>query len=390
MAECHTSEITVVTRGNDLGSRQQFSRLETEAVDRSIGAVTIHRLGADSKAKTILQLLRREVQDCDIVYLNSLWSPLFTVVPLLFLLSRPRGRPAVLLAPRGELAAGALGIKSRKKRFALPVLRRISRSLDIVWHVSSQLEKRDVERFLARPARAIVRTNPAPPVISGTIELVNQRLTIAFIARMVPVKNFLLVVRALNALNLSIRVIVAGAIEDEGYWVTCTEAMADAHQDISYEVRGHVNDTEVSKILDQSDAMVLPTLSENFGRSIAESLAAGCPVLIPDTTLWTDVVRAGAGWIIATDDPEPLTSALAQLAQETHAERLARRQRTQQLYSQWWDGTQANKTPLFLSREVLAAGCIAADPLPPIQRRAREANVHPSTHVDRKRPTNRR
>jgi glycosyltransferase involved in cell wall biosynthesis len=43
---------------------------------------------------------------------------------------------------------------------------------------------------------------------------------------------------------------------------------------------------------------VLPSHSENFGLSIAESLAHGVPALVTDTTPWAPLNRNGAGWCV--------------------------------------------------------------------------------------------
>ena len=61
---------------------------------------------------------------------------------------------------------------------------------------------------------------------------------------------------------------------------------------------GPVSRTCVENLLWASDLMVLLTAGENFGHVVAESLQAGCPVLITDETPWTEFIRAGAGEIV--------------------------------------------------------------------------------------------
>jgi glycosyltransferase involved in cell wall biosynthesis len=57
---------------------------------------------------------------------------------------------------------------------------------------------------------------------------------------------------------------------------------------------------------------VLPSHSENFGLVIAEALAAGVPALVTDTTPWTGLAQAQAGWCVAWDAyPAALAGALA-------------------------------------------------------------------------------
>ena len=50
-----------------------------------------------------------------------------------------------------------------------------------------------------------------------------------------------------------------------------------------------------------SDLYVLPSPSENFGMTIAESLASGTPVIATKGAPWADLERFKAGWWIDID-----------------------------------------------------------------------------------------
>jgi glycosyltransferase involved in cell wall biosynthesis len=52
----------------------------------------------------------------------------------------------------------------------------------------------------------------------------------------------------------------------------------------------------VQQKFSQYHFFLFPTLSENFGHAIAESLSAGCPVIISDATPWRDLARRNVGW----------------------------------------------------------------------------------------------
>jgi len=57
---------------------------------------------------------------------------------------------------------------------------------------------------------------------------------------------------------------------------------------------------------------VLPSHSENFGLVIAEALAAGVPALVTDSTPWSGLAGAAAGWCVPwTDFSSALSAALA-------------------------------------------------------------------------------
>ena len=50
--------------------------------------------------------------------------------------------------------------------------------------------------------------------------------------------------------------------------------------------------------LADSDIMVLPSLSENFGMTVAESLSVGTPVITTNQTPWHEIVEKKSGWCI--------------------------------------------------------------------------------------------
>jgi glycosyltransferase involved in cell wall biosynthesis len=52
------------------------------------------------------------------------------------------------------------------------------------------------------------------------------------------------------------------------------------------------------KIYKSSDLFVLPTFSENFGLSVAESLSSGVPVVVTCGAPWSLVDTIGCGWSI--------------------------------------------------------------------------------------------
>ena len=60
---------------------------------------------------------------CDVMYLNSVFSPRYTLLPLAMQLARAIPSKPTILAPRGELSLGALAIKKAKKHAFLRCMR---------------------------------------------------------------------------------------------------------------------------------------------------------------------------------------------------------------------------------------------------------------------------
>lgn len=72
---------------------------------------------------------------------------------------------------------------------------------------------------------------------------------------------------------------------------------------------GEVTGQDKARALAEADLYVLPSLSENFGITVAEALAAGLPVITTRGTPWQGLEREGAGWWIETGT-NPLSRAL--------------------------------------------------------------------------------
>ncbi len=59
---------------------------------------------------------------------------------------------------------------------------------------------------------------------------------------------------------------------------------------------GAVYSMDKQLVYAESDVLVLPTYSENFGMVVAEALASAVPVIVSKGAPWADVVKEGAGW----------------------------------------------------------------------------------------------
>jgi len=74
---------------------------------------------------------------------------------------------------------------------------------------------------------------------------------------------------------------------------------------------GEVTDAALAGYYDSADLFVLATRFEGYGMALAEALARGLPVVSTRTGAVTETVPKGAGFLVPPNDPEALTTVLA-------------------------------------------------------------------------------
>jgi glycosyltransferase involved in cell wall biosynthesis len=104
-----------------------------------------------------------------------------------------------------------------------------------------------------------------------------------------------------------------GTIEDEEYWRSCQASLERLPAHVRVEYKGPAKHNQIPDVLPSYDLMFLPSLGENYGHVIAESLVAGTPVLISDRTPWRNLAEHGVGWDLPIEaGAEPFHEAMKQ------------------------------------------------------------------------------
>jgi glycosyltransferase involved in cell wall biosynthesis len=247
----------------------------------------------------------------DVLYLNSLFSRVFTLGVLAYRRAGLIPTAPAVLAPRGQLTPGAMGINGRKKSAFLAAARMAGLYRDIIWQVSSADENREVhDHFDAAGAPA--RTALAPDLPTPWEQLVGiarrrksaGRLKATFISRIARKKNLLGAIELLRMIRAETDFDVYGPPEDPQYLRECEAAMATLPAHVKARYAGPLEYEEIAATFARYDVFLFPTLGENFGHVLIESLAAGCPVAVSDRTPFRDIEQQGAGWVVPLEEPE--------------------------------------------------------------------------------------
>ena len=96
------------------------------------------------------------------------------------------------------------------------------------------------------------------------------------------------------------KVIIGGFGSDE-YVAGLMNMIGELGLEDMVSMPGVVSDAEKYVFYQQADVFILPTLHENFGIVIAESLACGTPVITTKGAPWADVMTWNCGWWIERD-----------------------------------------------------------------------------------------
>lgn len=264
----------------------------------------------------------------DVVYLNSAFSPVFTVQPLVMRKLGRMPRVPVIVAPRGELSGGAMSLKRAKKVAFLRLARAMGVYRGVLWQASSELEASEIRQWFGAGARVLVapdlreraaEARPPAPKRPGELRAV-------FLSRIAGKKNLLGALEMLDGISGDVTFTIHGPVDDAAYWETCRRRIAALPRNVRVEYAGTLRPDEVGDALAKHHLFFFPTLGENFGHVVLEALLAGLPVLTSDRTPWNDLGGARAGWAFPLELPDQFRAVLqgyVDATDEQHARRSA-------------------------------------------------------------------
>lgn len=263
------------------------------------------------------RLLRRAINETphDILISNGFFDRRMTMPMLAMRRMKLIDARPTFVAPHGELTPGAIDLKAGRKLAYLRAVRAL-KLLDGVSLVATTDEEARSIATIGRYDRPIyVWPNiylvpPAPPRIAPPP---GAPLKVVFASRVDRKKNLHFAIRALGESEVPVQFDIFGPISDAAYWEECRAVIAEAPTSLEVQYRGVLPQAQIVETLAGYDLMILPTLGENFGYSIADALLAGTPILVSDRTPWRDLVSAGAGWDLPIEEPGSFSRAVRDL-----------------------------------------------------------------------------
>lgn len=250
----------------------------------------------------------------DSIFINGLYSLTYTIYPLLY-----KKNTRKILSVRGMLHPGALSQKKIKKSFFLFVFKLLKLQNRCEYHVTTDAETEYTKARLGNNIK--VWDVPNLPNVLDYAEPVHKEkgsLKLVSISLLSPMKNTLLVLKALAQCKADISYSIYGPVKDAAYWSECEQVIKELPVNITVEYMGGVRPDMIQNVLKGCHYFILPSKSENFGHAIYEALSAGRPVVTSFNTPWNGLKEAGAGYNIDPEDREGLSRLLEMMADIEH------------------------------------------------------------------------
>ncbi|MBE7170996.1 MAG: glycosyltransferase [Williamsia sp.] len=292
--------IYIITSDRDLGDDAPYPSIQPDAWNKLGNGLEVFYVSPQNLRYSFLKKVTAQV-DPHCIYINSMFSWPFTALPLLAYYRNSKAK--IVLAPRGMLHAGALSQRKLKKTLFLQVFKAIGLSSKVLFHATNTTEVKDIRQVLGKQVavKLVQDFNATIQKPFQTVAKERGQLKCLFVARVVRHKNLLFLLLMLKRLTATVSVTVAGPVEEADYWNECQQAISQLPPHITVSHTGAIPHQELEKIYLDHHLFVLPTLGENFGHAIFESLLYGRPVLLSDKTPWHDLQQKEAGWTPALD-----------------------------------------------------------------------------------------
>lgn len=306
----------IVTGNTDLGERKPYDSVVTGKWNKLPNGAEVYY--ADNKTfgvKQIAALINDE--NPDVVYLNSMFSSRFTLMPLMALRGTQRNIP-VVIAPRGMLSRGALALKPLKKKFFLAVARLTGLFRNATFHASTDIEVEEIRNVFGDRVK-IVKAINLSPVNRGTLPVRSKQpgeLKLIYLGRISRVKNLLYCLQILQQSNPAARITldVFGLHDDDAYLAECNREIDKMPPHVTVNLKGGLPAKDILEVLKNYHSFFMLTMNENFGHAIVEALTAGCPVIISDRTPWRHLEEKNCGFDIPLNLPAKAVEAINRFA----------------------------------------------------------------------------
>ncbi len=328
MVDCIGQEFDffVITQDRDLGENIPYPEVQSDQWQK-VGNAQVYYISPENCTFTKISTLISHTPH-DVLYLNSFFDSSFTIKPLFARMLGMLPQKPVIVAPRGEFSAGALSLKSFKKRNYIRAARFLGLYRNVVWQASSVFEAEDISTVMSPEAGDIHIASDLSQLDSHLVLAESDcdgsemnKVRVVFISRISRMKNLDFAISVLRDVRSEVDFDVYGPAEDMEYWRECQVLIQRLPVNVRVNYLGTLQHKEVAMTFGRYDLFFFPSLGENYGHVVAEALSVGTPVLTSDRTPWRNLEATGLGWDIPLDSPDRFVTVIEGLSHLSQEER---------------------------------------------------------------------
>lgn len=284
------------------------------------GARVVTFLRDGMRPKALMRLGRsRAMRDyllkseADVFHAHGLW-----MMPNVYPAEAARrfGKP-FMLAPRGMLGRDALKFSATTKRLFWAVWQRSAADAVSCFHATAESEYDDIRAFGLKQPVAIVPNGIDLPVLSelesgdASRSLPTEAPFVLSLGRIHPKKGLDRLIAAFVQIapahpDWELRIV---GPDEGGHSGRLLRQAAAAGLEHRIRISPPVFGREKFLLMRRAEVFALSTLHENFGMTVAESLAVETPVISTKGAPWSGVQEHGCGWWV-DHGPDALAAAL--------------------------------------------------------------------------------
>lgn len=266
-------------------------------------------------SKSMADDLAARAASIHIAHTHGLW-----LLPNVYSQKMAQAGTRLVLSPRGMLGRDALAFSRRKKRLFHALFQKRALAKTSLLHATSEAEIDDIRAFGLKTPVVLAPNGVDIPYLDVPGPKSGYR-TVLSLGRMHPKKGLDRLVRAFAALESEFpgwRLRIIGPSEI-GYGHKLERLVGELRAS-SVTVEPPLFGRNKLDAYREAEIFVLPTLHENFAMTVAESLAAGTPVISTKGAPWAGLETERCGlWI--DHGVEPLAAALRATMALSYAER---------------------------------------------------------------------
>ena len=254
---------------------------------KKIKFIIIHK---HSKTYSNDKILEKSINQCDIVHIFGGWTPFYIKTSIL----AHKLKKKIVIQPMGFYDPRSFSQKKIKKTLAWYLYQKFFlRKADLI-HCASKKEETNLKKLDPKLKTVILPFGINKiDIKKKIIKKINKKCI--FFSRLHKQKGLDMLIDAWSDLkNKDWHLDIVGYGNQEYYKRKIKKTNS---KNIKF-LKPISNQKKKNKLFDNYDLLVLPSISENFGLVILESLSRGLPVLTTNETPWEKIQRDNAGWII--------------------------------------------------------------------------------------------